>query len=119
MRYFAREGAIVAGCGRSARSVDTLRRELGAKHDFAAVDVANAMAVDQWAAGVIERMGAPLLLLNNAAVIARNAPLWEVPPEEIDAVLSVNLRGVINVLRGFLPAMISAKRGVIVNFSSG
>jgi len=119
VRYFAQEGATVAGCGRSARSLDTLRRELGAKHDFAAVDVADATAVDQWANGVIERFGAPAWLLNNAAVIATNAPLWEVPPEEIDAVLSVNLRGVVNVLRGFLPAMISAKRGVIVNFSSG
>ena len=63
MRYFAREGAIVAGCARSASSLDTLRREFGAKHDFTAVDVADATAVHQWARGVIERFGAPVLVL--------------------------------------------------------
>ena len=65
VRYFAREGALVVGCGRSATALDTLRRELGAKHEFAAVDVSDATAVDQWAASVVERIGAPVLLLNN------------------------------------------------------
>jgi NAD(P)-dependent dehydrogenase (short-subunit alcohol dehydrogenase family) len=34
-------------------------------------------------------------------------------------VIDVNLKGVANVIRHFVPAMIKAGRGVIVNFSSG
>jgi NAD(P)-dependent dehydrogenase (short-subunit alcohol dehydrogenase family) len=45
--------------------------------------------------------------------------LWEVPAEEFDAVVDVNIKGVANVLRAFLPAMVARKTGVVVNFSSG
>ena len=43
----------------------------------------------------------------------------EVPAEEFSAVVDVNLNGVVNVIRHFVPAMIERGRGVIVNFSSG
>lgn len=87
--------------------------------DYASVDVSDDSAVAAWAARVVEQFGVPDLVINNAAVIARNAPLWEVPPEEVAAVLDVNVRGTINVLRQFLPAMRTRGSGVAVNFSSG
>jgi NAD(P)-dependent dehydrogenase (short-subunit alcohol dehydrogenase family) len=59
------------------------------------------------------------LLLNNAAVVNRNAPLWEVPPAEFSQVIDVNIKGVHNVLRHFLPSMLERGSGVVVNFSSG
>jgi NAD(P)-dependent dehydrogenase (short-subunit alcohol dehydrogenase family) len=58
-------------------------------------------------------------VLNNAGVINRNAPLWEVPAPEFSAVIDVNIKGIANVIRHFVPEMIKRKRGVIVNFSSG
>ena len=63
--------------------------------------------------------GPPDLLLNNAALINHNAPLWQVPVEEFDAVIDVNIKGVVHVIRHFVPAMIARGSGVIVNFSSG
>jgi NAD(P)-dependent dehydrogenase (short-subunit alcohol dehydrogenase family) len=96
-----------------------LRQRFGSPHDFAAVDVARAEQVRSWADRVIAEHGAPDLLLNNAAVINANAPLWEVPAEEFDRLIDINIKGVTNVLRSFLPAMIAQGRGVIVNFSSG
>src|SRR5262249_42898610 len=39
--------------------------------------------------------------------------------EELDSIIDVNVKGVANVLRHFLPAMIARKCGVVVNFSSG
>ncbi len=119
VRYFIGSGAVIAGCGRSLDVIRRLHDEFGSDHEFSAVDVADASAVDTWAGRILDRCGPPTLLLNNAAVIARNAPLWKVPPAEIDSILSVNLRGTVNVLRAFLPAMIAARRGVVVNFSSG
>jgi NAD(P)-dependent dehydrogenase (short-subunit alcohol dehydrogenase family) len=99
--------------------VDRLADSFPSPHDLAVVDVARGAQVQKWAMRLLGRHGAPDLLLNNAALINRNAPLWEVTAEEFDAVIDVNIKGVANVLRSFLPAMMARGRGAIVNFSSG
>ncbi|SIO38440.1 NADP-dependent 3-hydroxy acid dehydrogenase YdfG [Singulisphaera sp. GP187] len=116
---FAELGHTVVGCGRTAGAIARLREEFGASHDFTAVDVADDGQVRAWATDVLDRLGPPDLLLNNAALINRNAPLWKVGADEFDRVVDVNLKGVANVLRAFVPAMIERETGVIVNFSSG
>ena len=112
-------GHAVVGCGRSAVAIDELAARYGAPNRFDAVDVTDDAAVARWANQVIHTLGAPDLLLNNAAIINQNAPLWEVPADEFDRVVDVNIKGVANVLRHFVPAMVARKKGVIVNFSSG
>jgi NAD(P)-dependent dehydrogenase (short-subunit alcohol dehydrogenase family) len=116
---FARLGHVVIGCGRSRKSIAELNSHLGAPHRFDCVDLADDAAVKAWATEVLKSHGAPDLLINNAALINRNAPLWKVPASEFDAVIDVNIKGVANVIRRFVPAMAKAGRGVIVNFSSG
>jgi NAD(P)-dependent dehydrogenase (short-subunit alcohol dehydrogenase family) len=116
---FARLGHVVVGCGRSRKPISALQSRLGTPHRFDCVDVADDAAVKAWAAAVSESHGAPDLLLNNAALMNRNAPLWKVPAREFDSVIDVNIKGTANVLRHFVPAMVKAGRGVIVNFSSG
>ena len=64
--------------------------------------------VRAWAAEVLSG-GPPDLLVNNAATINRNAPLWKVPAEEFSRVIDVNIKGVVNVIRHFLPAMIERR----------
>jgi NAD(P)-dependent dehydrogenase (short-subunit alcohol dehydrogenase family) len=112
-------GHNVCGCGRSAGEVARMRGRYGPPHDFAAVDVTDAGQVKAWADTVMAAHGPPDLLLNNAAVINRNAALWEVPADEFDRLIDVNVKGVANVLRAFLPDMVARKAGVVVNFSSG
>ena len=116
---FARRGHTVVGCGRSAKDIEQLRRTFSKPHDFQSLDVSSDEAVKAWAAAVLKSPGPPDLLLNNAGVINRNAPLWEVPASEFDAVVDVNLKGAANVIRHFVPAMVKRGSGVIVNFSSG
>jgi NAD(P)-dependent dehydrogenase (short-subunit alcohol dehydrogenase family) len=116
---FVQMGHVVSGCGRSATHVSELSKANGPPHAFRVVDVARDDQVKTWAEHVCKRQGPPDLLVNNAALIARNAPLWEVPMAEFDAVIDVNVKGVANVLRHFLPAMVAQKKGVIVNLSSG
>jgi len=60
-----------------------------------------------------------ICFLNNAGLINRNARLWEIGAGEFSQVVDVNLKGVANVIRHFVPAMVKNKSGVIVNFSSG
>jgi len=115
---FIAQDHVVAGCARSAEAVAELRERFGPSSSFDVVDVADDRQVQAWAAGVLAR-GVPELLVNNAGVINRSAPLWQVPADEFDVVVDVNIKGTVNVIRHFVPAMIERGRGVIVNFSSG
>jgi NAD(P)-dependent dehydrogenase (short-subunit alcohol dehydrogenase family) len=115
---FASAHTVIA-CGRSDDAVADLRKKFAPPHDFTSLDVANDEAVGRWAECIVATHGAPDLLVNNAAVIAPNAPLWTLPDSDIARVLDVNVRGTVNTIRHFVPAMVAAKRGVIVNFSSG
>ena len=113
-----RRGHVVAGCGRSADQVAELGRTHGEPNRFEVVDVTDGGRVSAWAEGILERLGPPDLLVNNAALMNQNAPLWEVPAEEFDRVIDVNIKGIANVLRAFLPGMVARGAGVVVNFSS-
>ncbi len=116
---FAQAGHTVAGCGRTTEAIDELSLELGGPHMFRAVDVADGVAVEQWAQETVERLGAPELVINNAGIINRNAPLWEVGLEEFEALLRINIGGTFHVIRAFLPTMLNRGSGVIANLSSG
>lgn len=117
--HWAGEGHRLILCGRDGAKVAALRERLGGRHAVSTVDVADSAAVLAWAAEVLPRCGAPDLLINNAGLINRRAPLWQVPPEELSRVIDVNLKGPAYVAQAFLPAMIARGSGAIVNFSSG
>lgn len=116
---FIRGGHTVIGCGRGGEAIFDLRMTYQAPHDFSVVDVALDNKVALWAAKVLENDTPPDLLINNAGVINRNAPLWELDDREFTKVIDVNVRGVANVIRHFVPAMVARKQGIIVNLSSG
>ena len=112
-------GHTVIGCGRSPEGIEKLTADLADPHRFDVVDVTSWAAVEEWAGAVLSKSPPPDLLINNAGVINRNSPLWEVSAEEFAGVLDTNVNGTANVIRAFLPAMIANKRGVVVNMSSG
>lgn len=116
---FIRGGHTVIGCGRSGDAIFDLRMSHQAPHDFSVVDVALDNKVALWAAKVLESDTPPDLLINNAGVMNRLGRLWELDDREFTKVIDVNVRGVANVIRHFVPAMIARRSGVIVNFSSG
>jgi len=116
---FTERGHTVLGCGRSVDHIAGLASQFGAPHDFTALDVSEGPAVDSWARRLLAGHGAPGLVINNAAVMNDPAPLWEVPAEDFDRLMAVNVGGTLNVIRAFAPSMITAGRGVIANVSSG
>lgn len=115
---FIAAGHTVVGCGRGAQVME-LRFEHPEPHDFSVVDVAQESKVAIWAEKVIGTLGAPDILINNAALMNTPAPLWKVAAREFDALIDVNIKGVANVIRHFVPAMVARGKGVIVNLSSG
>jgi len=113
------QGQTVAGCARSRQSVTDLSARFASPHAFSALDVCDDGQVADWARRLLSDFGPPDLLVNNAAVINQNARLWEVPAGEVSQVVDVNIKGVVNVIRHLVPAMVDRNRGVIVNLSSG
>ena len=116
---FIERGHTLIGCSQSADNVKKLIKRFGKPHRFDAVNVADDGQVRRWAESVLADGGPPDLLINNAAVVNKNAPLWKVPADEFSHVIDVNIKGVFYVCKHFLPAMVARKKGIVVNFSSG
>jgi NAD(P)-dependent dehydrogenase (short-subunit alcohol dehydrogenase family) len=113
---FARLGWTVVGC---ARRPEAMVASYPEPHEIRRCDVAVEAEVAAFADHVLKQHGPPDLLLNNAAIINPNRPLWEMSTQEIDSIVDVNLKGTIAMMRHFLPAMLKQGGGVVVNFSSG
>jgi len=118
-KEFVRLGHTVAACSRSEKGMSKLSKDLGGKHNCSVVDVTDDKAVANWAADVVDNFGTPDFVLNNAAIINRNKFLWDIPAQEFDEIIDVNIKGVANVIRHFMPSMARRDKGVIINFSSG
>ena len=116
---FVNAGHRVAGCSRSTDQMAALAATYGDEHQFHALDVSDEPAVADWAKQLITTFGVPDLLINNAAVICQPAPLWQVPVDEFQHLVNVNIVGVQAVIRHVVPAMVEAAQGVVVNLSSG
>ena len=81
-------------------------------------DVSKEAQIEALAALAFERFGNVHLLVNNAGV-GHNRPVWETTQADWDWVMGVNLYGVINGLRAFIPTMLAkGEAGHIVNTAS-
>ncbi|MFY9998693.1 MAG: SDR family NAD(P)-dependent oxidoreductase [Trebonia sp.] len=81
-------------------------------------DVADPAAVDALHDSAVAAFGAVHVVCNNAGVGGPHGALWECPPGEWDWVLGVNLGGVINGVRTFMPLLLEQDAGHMVNTSS-
>ena len=82
------------------------------------VDVSEYVQVDQWINEVLAGR-VPDLVVANAGVVLPPRPLWEVEPAELSTLIDVNVKGVFNLFRCVLPAMLARRSGVLVAISSG
>jgi NADP-dependent 3-hydroxy acid dehydrogenase YdfG len=100
-----------------AAVADALRAS-GAEVEAAVLDVRDAAALEELAAKCAARFGGAHVLCNNAGV-ANGGPTWELTVEDWDWVVGVNLTGVVNGIRAFVPGMIaSGEPGHVVNTAS-
>jgi len=116
---FIEAGWQIAGCGRSEAQIDDLSQKGPAPHFFTRCDVSREKDVEAFCASILDKHGPPDLVLNNAAIINANAPLWETSAEDFSRIIDINIKGTAAVMRHLLPAMLKRGSGVIVNFSSG
>ncbi len=116
---FIQLGHTVIGCARNTTTIAQLQKQFPQPHHFTAIDVTNDPQVKAWSQEILAEYNPPDLIINSAAIPHQRLPLWEIETEEFDRVIDVNIRGVANMIRHFLPAMVARKQGVIVNFSAG
>jgi 3-oxoacyl-[acyl-carrier protein] reductase len=120
---FAKAGARVVAADIDIDAAETVAETLnqaGFEAIGLGVDIASEAANNAMAQAALDRFGAIDVLVNNASlmsVLARRSWL-EIPVEEWDRVMAVNLRGMFLTCRAVFPAMKAQKRGKIVNISS-
>src|SRR5215472_15115590 len=81
-------------------------------------DVSDGDQVDALRDRALEAFGAVHVVCNNAGVTGTGRPVWEMSRREWEWVLGVNLWGVINGIRSFVPAMLEQDEGHVVNTAS-
>ncbi len=108
----------------TARDVDQLNKivaeiaDAGGHAESYACDLTQPEQIEAFARLVLQTHGRCDILVNNAGVGWLQGPLHETPPDVWEQQVDLNLRAPYLMLRGFAPAMISAKRGHIINISS-
>lgn len=121
-RRLAAEGADMVLWARReerlTRLADDLTREHGVAIHTRSVDVRDRGQVEAAVAEVLEEPGVPHILVNNAGLAAGLDPIQEGSFEDWDRMLDTNVKGLLNVTRLLLPAMIDAGRGHVINIGS-
>ncbi|EYT53662.1 3-oxoacyl-ACP reductase [Leucobacter sp. UCD-THU] len=105
-----REAAQEAGSGTAGLSAETAAEAF-------AVDVSDETSVREGVARAAERLGPPLILVNNAGVL-RDDLLFKMPVESWDTIMNVHLRGAFLMSREAQQYMVRHGWGRIVNLSS-
>jgi NAD(P)-dependent dehydrogenase (short-subunit alcohol dehydrogenase family) len=118
---FARRGVAVALVGRTEATLRETAIEAtrtGARAIVARGDVTLDPDVRRITSEILAAAGVPQVVVNNAGIAGRLAPIEQTSETEWDAVMNVNLKGVFLVTRAMLPPMRAARRGRFVTMAS-
>jgi NAD(P)-dependent dehydrogenase (short-subunit alcohol dehydrogenase family) len=122
-QYFADAGATVVIAELNAANGEAVVRDItkaGGKALAIQTDVADAQSVDRMAKATLDKFGRIDVLINNAGLFTQvtRAPFDELPLEEWDTVMRVNVTGSYLCARAVVGAMRKAGWGRIINISS-
>jgi NAD(P)-dependent dehydrogenase (short-subunit alcohol dehydrogenase family) len=118
---YAGEGARLALCSRTAEELHSTAAEvagLGAEVLAIPADVSQPDQVESFVGEALVKFGRLDVLVNNAGIAHRQSALLELPLDEWDRVLAINLRGTYLMARAVIPHMVRQKQGSVVNVSS-
>ncbi len=123
VKALAAEGAktVIVDIKDCAKTEEAVRADLPDADLLSQIcDVSNEGAVQNLIDTVVQKFGRLDILVNNAAVFASidRKPFEEIPVDEWDKVMSVNLRGVFLCARAASPIMKAQKYGKIINIAS-
>lgn len=119
----SREGAAVVVADIDSRGAESVAREIEESGGTAlslTVDVADERSVQSMAKNTVDKYGRIDILVNNAGLLfqLQRRPFDEIPVEEWDWVMSVNLRGPFLCCKAVVPYMRERRWGKIINIST-
>ena len=121
-RRLAQAGAAVAvadidleGATRAAKAI---AEAAGGLSFPVSIDITDPVSVRKAVSGVLARTGQIDVLVNNAGIAGRAAPLWEQSEDNWKHVIDVNLNGVFHCCRAVILHMRERGYGRIVNVAS-
>lgn len=117
----AASGASIVVCGRTQSHIDQTASRIssaGGHAEAIAADVSDWKSLSALAQKMQQSHGKLDILVNNAGIGGFGGPLHQMPLEKWDAVMNTNLRGVFYAIRAFVPLLVSAEGGHIINISS-
>jgi NAD(P)-dependent dehydrogenase (short-subunit alcohol dehydrogenase family) len=120
-RVLAREGASVVVMGRHAHEVEAVAdsiNESGGSALPVVADVTDWASLQAMTRRTAERFGGVDILVNNAGIEGPPRLLEDLPVEQWDEVLGINLKGVFLCSKAVLPAMSARGSGRIINIGS-
>ena len=117
-RRLARAGATVAVADLDLNGATAVAASIGAGAFPLSIDITQAAAVGRAFGEVLARTGRLEVLVNNAGIAGRAAPLWEQTEEDWHRIIAVNLNGVFHCCRAAIPHMRQRRYGRIVNIAS-
>ena len=115
-----REGACCVIWDRDQVAIDVAKAKLADDGEVTSdiVELAKPESVESAAGQVIDRHGHVDILVNNAGIAGVNKMLWDCTPQEWRDVMDIDLYGVFLCCRAFVPGMLKAGWGRIVNVAS-
>lgn len=119
-RAYVEHGAAVALLARRKDKLDALAAELKEKGGTVIAvecDVVNEDQVKAAVAQVVEQLGAPDILLNNAGIAVRGG-VHQLSQEDWDLSMNINVKGIYLMSKYVIPHMIEKNYGKVVNISS-
>jgi NAD(P)-dependent dehydrogenase (short-subunit alcohol dehydrogenase family) len=119
-RRLAAAGASVVVASRTAAEVEAVAADIARRGSVAVAaccDVSDAASVQGLAAAAFSALGRVDILVNSAG-IALSAPFHRTSLDDWQRTLAVNATGTFLCMKAFLPAMIEAGSGRIVNVAS-
>src|SRR3954470_6545862 len=123
-RQLLAKGLTVVLAGRDEAALERAQRMLAQDEPHRVItirmDVTSVESVIAAHRAVSERAGAVDVLVNNAAVLlSENDDALSISSDDYRRTFDTNVVGVIDVCRAFVPDMVRAKHGRVVNVSSG
>lgn len=107
----------LATCSRSVEELEELKNEMDVFIEVC--DVSNKDEVKRFVRHVIDFVGVPYLLINNAAILGEICSIVNLDEAVWDKVISINLSGTFYITKGFLKYMTQKNSGVIINITTG
>ncbi len=117
-RRLARAGATIAVADLNAEGARAVAASIGGESFGVGIDISRSDSVGPAIDEILKRRGRIDVLVNNAGLAGRAAPLWEQTDEDWQRIIAVNMTGVFNCSRAVIAHMRGRKYGRIVSIAS-